>query len=261
MQPRKLIRGVLPLLISMPHTASFIPSGIKRQMTRAATGTPDTDWHIDRLYDFAREMGASMLYATHSRYVVDLNRDPEDTDLYPGQVKTGLCPLQTFEGKDIYKSGEEPDAIECVNRIAAYWQPYHETLAAELAAIKKRHGYAILYDAHSIASRVPRLFDGRLPDLNIGTVHGKSCAPEMERAAMAAAQKSGFSCALNGRFVGGYITRHYGDPSGGIHALQMELAQENYMDEAPPYAYDHEKAPRLQRALQGVLMSVLDSFK
>lgn len=260
MQPRKLITGHLPILISMPHTASFIPRGIKECMTDQAAGSPDTDWHMERLYDFARVMGASMLYATHSRYVVDLNRDPEDTDLYPGQVKTGLCPLQSFSGEDIYREGHEPDAIERVNRIAAYWQPYHETLAAELQRIKALHGYAILYDAHSIASRLPRLFDGRLPDLNLGTARGTSCAPAMERAALAAAQKSGYSHVLNGRFVGGYITRHYGDPANGIHALQMELVQENYMDEAAPYPYVAARAERLQVALQSVIEAILAAF-
>lgn len=260
MQARKLIRGHLPILISMPHTASFIPSSIKERMTTQGLNTPDADWHIDTLYDFAREMGASMLYATHSRYVVDLNRDPVDTDLYPGQVKTGICPLQTFSGEDIYKNGEEPDAIERVNRIAAYWQPYHEALAQELAVIKKRYGFAILYDAHSIASRLPRLFEGRLPDLNLGTVHGKSCAEGMAQAALEAAKNSGYSHALNGRFIGGYITRHYGDPDNGIHALQMELAQENYMNEAPPFTYDTIKAAKLQIALKSVIAAILAHF-
>ena len=260
MHPFRLTTGHIPILVSMPHTASFIPDKIKERMTAPAALSPDTDWHMERLYDFAQAMGASMLAATHSRYVVDLNRDPADTDLYPGQVKTGLCPLQSFSGADIYKPGREPDAADRAARIVDYWQPYHDALVRELSRIKGLHGYAILYDAHSIASRLPRLFDGRLPDLNLGTARGQSCAPAMERAAFAAAQKSGYSHVLNGRFIGGYITRHYGDPGRGIHALQMELVQENYMDEVAPYAYASDRAERLQAALEGVIRAVLCAF-
>lgn len=257
LQKHRLLQGRLPLLISMPHAASYIPPDIRARMTRAGVGSIDTDWHVDTLYDFAREMGASMLYPACSRYVIDLNRDSSDTDLYPGQVKTGLCPVQSFAGADIYQPGEAPDGPEQVNRIAVYWQPYHDALAGELARLRAVHGYAVLYDAHSIASCVPRLFDGRLPDLNLGTAHGASCGPGIEQAAFRAAQSSGFSSVLNGRFVGGYITRHYGDPGNGIHALQMELVQECYMDEAPPFAYDAAKAARLQVALKFILEAVL----
>lgn len=238
---------------------TFVPPDIKGRMTEAALRLPDTDWHVDRLYWFAAEMGASILMSTHSRYVIDLNRPQDDTSLYPGQVKTGLCPLETFAGEKIYKSGEEPDDIEKVNRIGAYWLPYHETLEAELQRIRKEFGYAILYDAHSIKSEVPRLFDGRLPDLNIGSVKGASCAPKLAAAALQAASGKDYSAVLDGRFIGGYITRHYGQPQDNIHALQMELAEINYMDENYPYHYDEKKAVKFQAVLKGVLSALLSA--
>jgi N-formylglutamate deformylase len=228
-------------------------------MTDEALRLPDTDWHVDKLYWFAQEMGAGLFMSTHSRYVVDLNRPQDDAALYPGQVKTGLCPLETFDGQKIYKEGEEPDEIEKINRIAAYWIPYHEALAVELARIRDEFGYAILYDAHSIKSEVPRLFEGRLPDLNLGSAKGASCGAGMAEAALKAVQNPKYSSVLNGRFVGGYITRHYGRPEERIHALQMELAELNYMDENFPYRYDEKKAEKLQNeALRPVLQSLLE---
>jgi N-formylglutamate deformylase len=258
MQKRRLIAGETPLLISIPHMGTFVPPDIKRRMTEEARRLPDTDWHVDKLYDFAREMGVGILTATHSRYVVDLNRPEDDAHLYPGQVKTGLCPLETFGGEAVYQTGEEPDDIEKINRVAAYWLPYHEALRQELDRLKAAHGYAILYDAHSICSRVPRLFDGVLPDLNIGTAHGKSSDPAMGEAALAAAQGAGYSAVLNGRFVGGHITRHYGSPGEHVHAVQMELAWKNYMDEEYPYAYAPARAEKLQAVLRRVLGALLE---
>jgi N-formylglutamate deformylase len=257
MQVRQLIQGTAPLLISIPHMGTYIPADIKSRMTEAALRLPDTDWHVDKLYWFAKDMGASILMSTHSRYVIDLNRPQDDSSLYPGQLKTGLCPLQTFAGENIYKDGEEPDAIEKANRIGAYWLPYHETLEAELQRIKAEHGRAVLYDAHSIKSVVPLLFDGRLPDLNIGTAKGASCGAGIGEKALAAASGRGYTTVLNGRFIGGYITRHYGRPQEGIYALQMELVEANYMDENYPYTYDSAKAANLQRALKAVLESLL----
>lgn len=258
MQVRKLIQGTTPLFISMPHIGTFVPPDIKSRMTDIARKLPDTDWNVDKLYWFAIEMGASVIMPTYSRYVIDLNRPPDDRELYAGQVKTGLCPLETFDGETIYRKGEEPDDIEKLNRVAAYWSPYHESLEAELARIKAEHGRAILYDAHSIKSVVPRLFEGRLPDLNLGSAKGTSCAPEMAEAALKVASGHGYSTVLNGRFVGGYITRHYGQPQNNIHALQMELAEINYMDENHPYTYDAQKAEKLQGVLRRVLEALLD---
>lgn len=258
MQVKRLIQGTAPLLISIPHMGTFVPADIKSRMTQAALTLPDTDWHVDKLYWFALEMGASLLMPTHSRYVVDLNRPQDDAHLYPGQMKTGLCPVTTFGGANIYKDGEAPDEIEKVNRIAAYWVPYHEALQAELARIKAAHGYAILYDAHSICSRVPLLFDGTLTDLNLGSAHGASCAPALAAAALTAAQDGPYSAVLNGRFVGGHITRHYGQPQNNVHALQMELTWANYMHEEYPYAYDETKAAGLQKTLRNVIRSLLE---
>lgn len=241
----------------MPHVGTFLPPDIKDRMTETARNVPDTDWHVDTLYGFAEKMGASMLVPTHSRYVVDLNRPQDDRHLYPGQVKTGLCPLETFDGEAVYQEGEEPDDIEKVNRVSAYWLPYHDALQAEVARLKSVHGYAIVYDAHSIKSHVPRLFDGRLPDLNLGSAKGESCAAAMAEAALKAAADGGYSSVLNGRFVGGYITRHYGQPNDNVHALQMELSQINYMNEQT-FAYDLQKAEALQTVLARVLSAILD---
>lgn len=257
MQVRRLIQGSAPLLISIPHMGTFVPPDLRQRMTAAALNLPDTDWYLDRLYDFARGAGCSILMSSHSRYVIDLNRPQEDTDLYPGQVKTGLCPLETFAGEKIYREGEEPDAVEKANRIGAYWLPYHDSLKKELARIRGEFGYAILYDAHSIKSEIPRLFDGALPDLNIGTAKGQSCAREMAEAVMSAVQSGGYSSVLNGRFVGGYITRRYGCPDQDIHSMQMEIACKNYMSEEDPRLYHQEKAESLQRVLQDVLEALL----
>ncbi len=257
MQVRRLIQGSLPILVSMPHTGSFLPPDLKKRMTPQGLRVADTDWHMERLYDFAEKMGASILAPTHSRYVIDLNRPQDDQTLYPGQVKTGLCPLETFAGEKIYKNGEEPDNIEKANRIGAYWLPYHETIESELQRIREKHGYAILYDAHSIRSEVPRLFEGRLPDLNLGTAKGLSCAAGMGEAAMVAASDGDYTSVLNGRFVGGHITRHYGRPAENIHAIQMELVQANYMDENT-FAYLPEKAEKLQVVLKKVIEALLD---
>jgi N-formylglutamate deformylase len=256
-QVKRLIQGSTPLLVSIPHMGTFLPPDIKSRMTEGALKLPDTDWHVDKLYWFALEMGASVLLPSYSRYVVDLNRPPDDQALYAGQVKTGLCPLETFAGEKIYKEGEEPDDIEKINRVVSYWTPYHEALQEELARIAGKFGYAILYDAHSIKSVVPRLFNGRLPDFNLGSGKGVSCALKLAESALIAASSGGYSAVLNGRFVGGYITRHYGQPKNNIHALQMELSCINYMSEEPPFHYDKDKAVRLQKVLQRVLESLL----
>ena len=258
MQRRRLIQGESPLLISIPHMGTFVPPDLKHRMTEEALSLPDTDWHVDKLYWFAQEMGVSLLMATHSRYVIDLNRPQDDQHLYPGQVKTGLCPLETFDGAPIYRDGDEPDDIEKLNRVASYWLPYHETLEEELKRIKENCGFAMLYDAHSIKTEVPRLFEGKLWDLNLGSANGVSCAPDMADAALKAASSGTYSAVLNKRFVGGYITRHYGQPANDVHALQMELTWGNYMDEAAPYLYRTEKAEKLQATLKNVVQALLD---
>ncbi len=241
-----------PFLVSIPHDGREIPADIAARMTAAGRAIPDTDWHVRRLYAFAESIGAGVIAARYSRYVVDLNRAPDDDVLYPGRVSTGLCPAQTFAGEDIYSGGGEVDAAEKRERIARYWKPYHDGLASRLEAIRKEFGYAILWDAHSIRGRVPRLFEGDLPDLNIGTNDGRSCPPAIEQRLAEAAAALPYSFVVNGRFKGGYITRHYGRPAEGVYAVQLEIAQRCYMDE-DSFELDEEKAERLAQSIRLLL--------
>ncbi len=249
----RLRRGLSPLILSMPHSGLALPPRLESRLTAAASALPDTDWHIPRLYDFARELDATILQANYSRYVVDLNRPPDDSALYPGQSGTGLCPERLFDGTPIYHGGEEPDDEETARRLRQYWQPYHEALAREIERVRNAHGYAVLYDCHSIRSVVPRLFDGELPVLNLGTAHGDSCAQELTERVERVLAASPYSHVVNGRFVGGYITRHYGRPAQQVHAMQMELAQAAYMDETPANSYRPEAAEALAEVLGQVL--------
>lgn len=243
--------GTLPLLISVPHDGCHLPEAMRTRMTPTGLALPDTDWHVAELYDFARELGATLQIANYSRYVIDLNRSATDEDLYPGLIVTGLCPLETFAGESIYSSGGVT-GDEKAARVSEYWQPYHARIESTLSAMRAKHGYALLWDAHSIPSVVPRLFDGALPELNIGTNSGRSCAAPIEAAVVDVAQASDYSTVVNDRFKGGYITRHYGDPQNNTHALQLEIAQRAYMDEATT-AFDASKARQLQGALHRLL--------
>lgn len=252
-----LHRGTAPLLLSLPHDGSHIPDALAARMTPEARRAPDTDWHVSRLYAFARELGASVLVPTHSRYVVDLNRPPDDVSLYPGQNTTGLCPIVRFSGEPVYLPGQEPAPEEVHERVATYWQPYHQALQEELARLRATHGRVLLWEGHSIRSWVPFLFNGRLPDLNVGTAGGASCAPGVQsRIGAALAAQDDYSWVVNGRFKGGYITRHYGRPDAGVDAVQLELAQLNYMDE-DSFAYDEARAARLQPLLRRLLQAAL----
>jgi len=247
--------GAAPLLISVPHDGCHLPGDLRDRMTPEGLALPDTDWHVAELYSFAREFGASMLVANYSRYVVDLNRPASDDSLYEGQVATGLCPTQTFAGEDIYANGEV-DAEETARRVETYWRPYHEKIEQEMTRMLARHGFALLWDAHSIAGVVPRLFDGELPALNIGSNSGASCAPDIERAVVEAGQASPYETVVNGRFKGGHITRHYGDPGNHIHALQLEIAQRTYMDEHKR-VLDVKLAGQLRATLQQLIAEFL----
>ena len=250
--------GTQPLLISMPHAGTFLPPDIAARLTPQAREVHDTDWHLDRLYDFAVGLGASILRATHSRYVVDLNRPPDNTNLYPGQNTTGLCPTDAFDGTPLYPSGETPDDAEIAARREAVWHPYHAQLAGELERIRSLHGVAVLWDAHSIRSVVPRFFDGRLPDFNLGTADGASCDLALAEAVLAIATAApGYTAVLNGRFKGGHITRQYGQPSAGVHAIQLEMTQCTYMQEQMPFHYLPEAAAQVQPHLQAMLQAVL----
>jgi N-formylglutamate deformylase len=258
MEPYSFCAGTSPLLVSMPHVGTYIPPQIAVEMTEAALGVPDTDWHIDRLYDFLGAFGAGMLRATHSRYVIDVNRSPLGEALYPGGRNTELCPTTLFDDRPIYKSSRGPDAAQIADRRELYWRPYHDCLAAALAAIKARHGYALLFDAHSIRSRVPRFFSGRLRDLNIGTADGTSASPAIVEGFMAAVREiSNYTSVLNGRFKGGYITRNYGRPLENIEAVQLELSQIVYMDEDPPFRFREDLASGIRPVLRRILESML----
>ncbi len=249
--------GTTALVISLPHVGQQIPDALAARMTQVAQSVPDTDWHVEQLYARARARGAAWLQPSLSRYVVDLNRPPDDAALYPGQVSTGLCPSHSFDGAALYPN-QGPDPTEIGARRLRYWRPYHDALRTLLDAAIARHGYAVLLDAHSIRSQVPRLFAGRLPDINVGTNAGASCAPFLAAAVMAElATAPRFTSVLDGRFKGGYITRQYGDPSQGVHALQIELAQSAYMDERGT-AFDAARAAPLVGLLERVLGQLFD---
>jgi N-formylglutamate deformylase len=252
-------RGDSPLVVSAPHVGTYVPAAILGRLAPEAAELADTDWHIERLYDFARGLGASMIAATHSRLVIDLNRDPEGKPLYPGASNTELCPLGTFADGPVYRAGAEPSADEVARRVELHWRPYHAALAAELARVRARFGVAVLWDAHSIVSRAPRFFEGVLPDFNLGTADGASCdAGLAARVEGILASTPGFTTVHNGRFKGGYITRRYGRPGEGVHALQLEMAQGAYMVEGPPFAWDHDRAERVRPAIRACLEACLD---
>lgn len=251
--------GTRPLLISIPHVGTHVPPAVAARFTGEARQVPDTDWHLDRLYGFAEELGASMLVATHSRYVIDLNRPPGGASLYPGRSVTALCPVDTFDDTPLYRHPDDaPDAAEIAGRLDSVWRPYHAKLAEELARLRAAYGRVVLWDAHSIRSVLPRFFEGKLPDLNLGTAEGASCDPALAAELLAIARQApGCTAVLNGRFKGGHITRHFGAPAAGVHAVQLEMTQCSYMQEAPPFAYLAEMAERVQPTLRRLLEAAL----
>jgi N-formylglutamate deformylase len=252
-----LHRGTAPLLVSLPHDGIAIPEALAARMTESAHRVPDTDWHVARLYAFARELGASVIVPKHSRYVVDLNRPPDDVSLYPGQNTTGLCPIVQFSGEPIYRDGEQPTIEEIAARVERYWRPYHDALAGELARLRAQHERVLLWEGHSIRGVVPFLFEGCLPDLNIGTVGGMSCSHAVQQRIEAAlAAQPDYDFVINGRFKGGYITRRYGNPANGIDAVQLEISQRIYMDEES-FAYDEAKAVRAQVVVRGLIEAAM----
>ena len=240
--------GSTPLLISMPHVGTELLPEIAAGLSDAARTLCDTDWHLPLLYGFARDVGASLLVARWSRFNIDLNRPADDTPLY-ATATTGLFPETLFDGTPLFRPGRAPDAPTRTRALAEIWQPYHQCLSDELARIKSRHGHAILFDAHSIKGFIPRLFEGQLPDFNIGTNDGLSCAPDLAARLAAACDAPGYTAILNGRFKGGYITRHYGQPTSDIHAVQLELAQRTYMREEAPFDYLPDLAARVRPVL------------
>jgi formiminoglutamase len=259
-------RGIEPLVVSIPHAHDAYPSESFDLYVSRWVASKDTDWHVERLNDFARPMGATVLQTIISRTVIDVNRDPTGVSLYPGQATTDLCPTTTFDGEPLYKPGEEPTAEDISERRVRYFDPYHATLTAEIARLRMLHPRVVVYDCHSIRSVIPRLFDGELPQFNIGTADGKSCAPALTAAVERVVSDTGLSHVVNGRFKGGYITRHYGHPAAGVHAIQMELAIRGYLREPVgpvdetnwPPQYDEAFAAPMKATLRKVLEACLE---
>lgn len=256
MNPVRTVEGDGPVILGFPHAGTFLPQAVAAALNATGAALSDADWHVDRLYDGLLP-GATTVRATFHRYVIDANRDPSGASLYPGQNTTELVPLTDFDGVPIWRTA--PDETEIAARRDAFHAPYHAALAAQIARAKARHGVAILYDCHSIRSGIPFLFEGRLPDFNIGDNRGATCAPAItETVRDACLGAPDFTHVVNGRFRGGWTTRHYGRPAEGVHAIQMELAQATYLAaEAAPFAYDAGKAGRL-RPLLAEILSRLD---
>jgi N-formylglutamate deformylase len=258
MNPVEVIQGDGPVILGQPHGGTFVPDEIMSRLNENGRLLADTDWHIDKLYNDLL-LDTSVVHATFHRYVIDANRDPSGTSLYPGQNTTGLCPVTDFDGVPIWKTGAEPNARDITKHTADFHRPYHAALEKEIARVKAKHGIAIVYDCHSIRSRIPFLFEGELPALNIGTDNGETCAPSVESETHRIASASDFSTVLNGRFRGGWTTRHYGRPKEGVHVIQMEVAQSAYLEtEAPPWAYSEKRAEHLRRTLKKILQTIAD---
>ena len=254
-----LQRGTTPLVISMPHVGQQIPDDVRDRFVARALQVEDTDWFLDRLYAFAADLGASLLVPNESRYVIDLNRPTDNTPMYTGVNTTELCPTRFFTGEPLYRDGQEPDGSEILRRVEAHWQPYHDALADELQRVRGAHGHAVLFDAHSIKSELPWLFDGTLPHLNLGTVDGRSCAPSLRQALIATmAGQQHFTHVTDGRFKGGHITRHYGRPQDGVHAVQLEMCWRTYMEEGPPPAWSDARAARVTPLLRKLVQTLID---
>ena len=254
MEAVEVVRGNSPVILGFPHTGARVPDDIRVRLNATGRALTDTDWHVDELYRGLLP-GATTVRATFHRYCIDANRDPSGRSLYPGRNTTGLVPLTDFDDNPLWTAGLEPDAVATASRLDRFHRPYHAALAVEIERVKAGHGIAVLYDCHSIRSVCPYLFEGRLPDLNIGTDGGRTCSPAIERqvAALCSAAE-GYTAMVNGRFRGGWTTRHYGRPEAGVHAIQMEVAQATYLaSETAPFAYDGGKAERLRPVLRGIL--------
>jgi N-formylglutamate deformylase len=257
-----LQRGTQPLLISMPHIGTHIPEALRASYVPRALEVEDTDWHLDQLYNFADALCASVLRPVMSRYVIDLNRPPDDQPMYPGSANTELCPTRFFTGEPLYLSGAEPTEEQRQERLESYWQPYHDALQSELERLRSEFGFVVLWDAHSIRCELPWLFEGRLPDLNIGSANGAAADASITSAvAERCAAYPEFSSVVNGRFKGGYITRRYGQPTQDVHAIQMEMVQHLYMMQSTPWHYLPEQASRIQPALQDMVSAALKAAR
>ena len=253
-----LHQGTAPLLLSLPHAGTVIPDDLQPLYVPRALELEDTDWHLARLYEFVLAMGASLIVPHHSRYVIDLNRPSENTPMYPGVNNTELCPTRFFTGDPLYLHGQAPDAREITRRVASYWRPYHDALESELARLQAQHGHVVLFDGHSIKSQLPWLFEGKLPDLNLGTADGSSCAPALRSALQQVLQsQSRFTQVVDGRFKGGHITRWFGKPALGRHAVQLEMCWSTYMPEQPPYGIEAARAEQLAPVLRALVQTII----
>lgn len=251
-------RGSAPLLISIPHAGTEVPPAILQRLTPVARELPDTDWYVHQLYEFARGLGASVIKANFSRYVVDLNRASDSSALYASGPTSPVCPTTTFAGEPLYAHGNVPGDDEIRARVEKYWQPYHQRIGEELARIKTEYGRALLWDAHSIASEIPGLFAGKLPEFNLGTRDDASCPREIAESLLHTVQAGGqFSAVLNGRFKGGYITKGYGNPSAAVYAIQLELSQRTYMREVPKGSWEPARAQGAARCIEQLLRQYL----
>jgi formiminoglutamase len=259
-------RGTAPLIVSFPHTGTLIPPDLEARLQSPWLGRKDADWWVHDLYDFAEALGATTIRTCIARTVIDVNRDPSGRSLYPGQATTGLCPLTSFDGEPLYQPGQEPDDAQIARRRDQYFDPYHAALGGELRHLRAQHPRVVLYDAHSIRSRVSQLFAGELPNFNLGTNGGVSCDPALTREVERRCTVENLATITNGRFRGGWITRHYGEPSRDIHAIQMELAMRGYLDEPDgaltpdnwPPPFDATRAAALRQVLTSVLRACLE---
>jgi N-formylglutamate deformylase len=243
----------------LPHVGTLIPADLKHLYTERALHVEDTDWHLEALYSFVTELGASLIVPRFSRYVIDLNRPPENTPMYAGANNTELCPTRCFTGDPIYREGCAPDDMEIAQRRDTYWKPYHQALQTELTRLRAIYGHAVLFDGHSIQSELPWLFEGKLPDLNLGTANGSSAAPDLREALLKVLRlQQRFTQVVDGRFKGGYITRNYGQPSRGWHAIQLEMCWSTYMQEAAPYDIDPCRSVHVLPVLRALVQTMLD---
>jgi len=254
----EVVEGSGPIVLGLPHTGTDMPEEIRVCLNDTGRALADTDWHIDHLYKGLLDDVTTVRTRIH-RYVIDVNRSETDESLYPGQNTTGLCPVTDFDGAPIYRAGAAPDAAEVARRTQIYHRPYHDALQAQIARVRARHGCVVLYDCHSIRSVIPHLFPGRLPDFNIGTNLGVTCAKTVEQQVLdICSTAEGYTTVLNGRFKGGWTTRAYGQPDQGVHAIQMELAQSTYMTEAPPWRWSAPEAEKVRPILSFILSALRD---
>jgi formiminoglutamase len=242
-------KGDQPIIISIPHAGQRLLASQNEDLIDPRAALDDTDHFVDRLYDFAFDMGISLIRSDMSRLVIDLNRDPEGVSLYPGRSTTGLVPTTDFKGLILYHEGKEPDNLEIRQRLIDYYHPYHEAIRQEINRLRIKFGRVILYDAHSVRSVLPWLFEGGLPLFNIGTNAGSTCSPALTEAVI---KVCGPDSVINGRFKGGYITRHYTNLNNGIETIQMELSKRGYMDEERTL-WDDGRALALQKTLKTIM--------